>query len=249
MKTPKLSPVPANAVRVWSGFSAAGSTPSKFLSQLGTVFIPATALMQIQCGLNAYLPSITAGLQDKPGAVPDETALIFWDSQATYYNAFNTLAARTYTLTHGGVYSPESAAAFPTVFKGEVTEAKPVLLFDKPADWMHGFVQHLVGIPSVAPAGFAGKVSEVLTQIQQAGKLDGAIALVGEGYLLYWELIQQAAGGPTPPSGIPMLADLLGWHRVFAPAPTFLPISLWDEWAGMSVSGGSSFNLQFERPA
>ena len=38
-----------------------------------------------------------------------------------------------------------------------------------------------------------------------------------------------------------------GWTQAFAPRQTYLPVGLWDEWAGMDVRPGSSFNMQFKR--
>jgi hypothetical protein len=245
MDPKNLVMVPADAVRVWHGYIADGMSLMTFLARLGTVFVPATVKMQILNGLCAYLPSIPAGLPDKPASVPDETAVLFWESSAAYYDAFATLATRTYTLTHGGVYDSRSRADFPTLFDGHLALNAPCNLFDKPADWMHGLVQHVVGVP--ASAVTPSTVAAALAKIQSDVPLDGAIAILGEDYFLYWELLQRPTGSALPPSGLPLLRPLLGWQYAFSPAPTFLPLSMWDTWSGMSVSMGSSFNMQFER--
>lgn len=248
MSTPH--PIPPEAVRVWRGFRSSSLPHADFLQRLGTVFIPATVKMQIQCGLNAYVPTIPDGLTGKPDTVPDETAVLFWDSQQTYWDAFNTLATRTYTLTHGACYqAPVSRADFPIPFTGTLAPDQPVLLVNQPADWMHGRVQHLV---AARPDGqnasaFQSAVAKILTQIQAAPGLAAAIAVVGEAYLVYWELTCHPPGGKPVPSGIPALLPLVGWNQVFAPAPTFLPVGLWDDWSGMNVTTGSSFNMQFQR--
>ena len=75
-----------------------------------TVFVPSTVLMQIDIGLEGYIPSVLGGLEGKPDTVPDETAILFWESQQTYRDGFKTLAVRTYTLTHGAVYTAASGA-------------------------------------------------------------------------------------------------------------------------------------------
>jgi hypothetical protein len=254
MATEKAKPVPPNAVRVWRGYR----DPTKlqldqFYSKLGTVFVPATVLMQIDAGLCSYTPSVPAGLAGKPDTVPDETAILFWESPETYWNGFTRLAVRTYTLTHGGVYltaNGQSRADLPVRFTGTLTVDQPVYLFDKPADWMRGTINHFV---SERPTGmdataFPPAVATVLSNIQKQVPLDGAIACVGNDYLVYWELRSAAPGTPTPPTGIPLLQDALkGWSQVFTPAPTFVPVGLWDEWTGMDVRAGSSFNMQFTR--
>jgi hypothetical protein len=250
MTADKARLVPPDAVRVWRGYRLPTLDIPKFYSNLGTVFVPATVLMQIDAGLCSYTPTVPAGLDGKPDSVPDETAILFWDSQETYWNGFSTLAVRTYTLTHGGVYTTQSGANLPVLFSGSLKIEAPVYLFDKPADWMHGAINHLVAgrAANVDPVAFRTAIENVLSTIQKQVPLEGAIACVGNDYLVYWELGSAAPGTPTPPSGIPALqAAISGWNQVFKPAPTFLPIGLWDKWAGMDVRAGSSFNMQFKR--
>lgn len=245
--------VAPNAVRVWRGFRFPKLTTEQFYNKLGTVFVPATVKMQIEAGLNSYIPTVPAGLAEKPDSVPDETAVLFWQSQETYWNGFTRLAVRTYTLTHNGVYLTEdnqSRADFPVPFKGSLTADQPVYLVEKAADWMQGAVTHLVAArpPKMDSEAFYSAVAKVLGDIQKQVALDGAIACVGKDYLVYWELGAIASGVKQAPSGVPLLqAVLTEWSHVFTPSPTFLPIGLWDEWAGMDVRAGSSFNMQFER--
>ncbi len=251
--TEKARPVPPNAVRVWRGYRLPTLPLDQFYSKLGTVFVPATVLMQIDAGLCSYTPTVPAGLNGKPDTVPDETAILFWESPETYWNGFTRLAVRTYTLTHGGVYltaNSQSRADLPVLFSGSLKADQPVYLFDKAVDWMHGTINHLVAErgANIDPAAFQAGVAKVLSTIQKQLPLDGAIACVGNDYLVYWELRDAEPGTPAPPSGIPQLqAALAGWSQVFTPAPTFVPVGLWDEWAGMDVRAGSSFNMQFTR--
>ena len=245
--------VAPSAVRVWRGFRLPSLEIAQFYDKLGTVFVPATVLMQIDAGLHTYAPTVPAGLPGKPDTVPDETAILFWSSQATYWNGFTRLAVRTYTLTHNGVYltqNNQSRADFPVAFAGALTADQPVYLFEKPADWMHGAIAHFVAArpARLDPASFATGVAKTLASIRETIALDGAIACVGNDYLVYWELGPLAPGARQGPSGIPLLqAQLTDWSQTFAAAPTFLPIGLWDEWSGMDVRAGSSFNMQFKR--
>lgn len=248
--------VSPDSVRVWRGWRLQKSENDEpipidyFYSKLGTVFVPATVLMQIDAGLHSYIPTVPGGLSGKPDLVPDETAILFWSSEQSYWNGFNKLAVRTYTLTHGGVYTPQSRADLPTLFAGTLAFDEPVYLFNKKADWMHGTVNHLVAgrAPQVDPQAFQTAIASVLTTIQNQVPLDGAIACIGNDYLVYWELRPTDAGTPTPATGIPILqAAINGWNQSFTAAPTYLPIGLWDTWAGMDVRAGSSFNMVFKR--
>jgi hypothetical protein len=244
--------VSPHSVRVWRGFQLPTLSTDQFCSKLGTVFVPATVKMQIDIGLQSYTPAIPAGLSGKPASVPDETALLFWESPEVYWNGFITLAVRTYTLTHGGCYITEndkSRADFPELFSGQLTVDKPVYLFDKEADWMSGSIRHTVGArPSAQdPVSFRTTVATALGRVQKEIAIDGAIACAGDDYLVYWELGPAAPGLQHPPTGIPIVQAVLDWKHSFAPAPTYLPVGLWDNWAGMDVVSGSSFNMQFTR--
>ncbi|MDI9309298.1 MAG: hypothetical protein QM535_03690 [Limnohabitans sp.] len=246
-----------NAVRVWRGFRLPSLPLDQFFSKLGTVFVPATVKFQIDAGLHSYTPSVPAGLEGKPDYVPDETAVLFWQSVETYWNGFSRLSVRTYTLTHNGCYvtsgQPLSRADFPVEFDKNTTLQvdQPVFLFDKPADWMTGNIKHLVAERprNIEIEDFKKGIANILIQIQAlTPQLDAAIACIGDEYIVYWELSPAAPGTQNPTSGIKLLTDYLtGWKAVFAPAPTFLPIDIYDIWSGMDVQAGSSFNMQFER--
>jgi hypothetical protein len=234
-------PIPADAVRVWRGFTEMET--SAFYQRLNTVFIPATVQLQIDAGLDAYIPTVTAGLPDKPVEVPDETAILFWDTKQTYQDAFGTLAVRTYTLTHGAVYTEGSHANFPLPFSGELESGQPYHLTAEPADWMHGSVRHLIGgrPEGTSPEEFRRGVGEVLAG---ADGLAGAIACVDADYLVYWELGDPAGADSDT---LAALAEHTGWRHVVTAEPIRLEAGLWDPWPGLEVGAGDSLNMQFER--
>jgi hypothetical protein len=247
--------VPApGSVRVWRGYRSASLSLEQFWSILGTVFVPATVLMQKKAGLYSYAPTVLAGLSDKPDSVPDETAILFWESPETYWDAFATLAVRTYTLTHAGVYltaNDQSRADLPIHFSGTLLTDQPVYVIDRPADWMRGAITHLAAArnPETSVVNFRHAIERGLSAIKELPEIQGAIACIRDDHLLYWELRARLSGKPSPPSsGVPLLqGSHLGWNQVFAAAPTFLPIGLWDLWSGMDIRAGSSLNLQFDR--
>jgi hypothetical protein len=246
--------IPPDAVRVWRGYRAASTTLEQFYSLLGTVFIPATVEMQVQIGLDCYLPTVPAGMPDKPSTVPDETAILFWDSQAAWANGFNTLAVRTYTLTHTGVYDMTvSGAQFPVLFAGTLAKEQPYYLVNKPADWMRGgsVSQYLAARPAdvgwpqaVTPDAFRAAYATVLSALQTAGKLDGAVACAGDEYFVFWGLGDAAADAVKQLQA----AAKTGWANTFTPAATELPAQLWDTWPGLPVPAGAAFNMSYPRP-
>lgn len=248
MSTATSFEIPPDAVRVWRGYRVASMQLSDFFNRLNTVFVPATVEMQIKAGLDVYIPTVPAGLPDKPDGVPDETAILFWDSQQTYKDGFNLLAVRTYTLTHGAVYVPNiSRADFPLLFDGTVTADQPYYLISQSADWMKGTVKHLIGgcPEGVTPDQFFSQISSALTEIQNGGDLAGAIACAGNEYLVYWELASDASDSGS--DRIDALAKLTGWNHVATAQPTTLDKGLWDPWPGMQITSGDSLNMQFKR--
>ncbi len=240
-KKSKKVAIPPDAVRVWRGYRASSMALSDFFTRLGTVFIPSTVEMQIAVGLDTYIPAVPGGMANKPDAVPDETAILFWDSQQTYTDGFKTLAVRTYTLTHGAVYQPPSGANFPVLFKGTLTAEQPVYLIDESADWMHGKVTHVIGgrPANVAAPDFIKSIAGALTTIQSSG-IGGAIACAGNDYVVYWVLADKR-------NSTAAIAALCGWNTVVKPKNTSLKKGLWDVWPGMNVKAGDSFNMQFKR--
>jgi hypothetical protein len=238
--------VAADAVRVWRGFRNPSMALPDFFARLGTVFIPATVLMQIDAGLSAYIPSVLAGLDGKPDTVPDETAILYWESQDTYTRGFDTLAVRTYTLTHGAVYTPTSGAAFPIHFTGQLAANQPYHLTTGPNDWMHGQVRHLVGArpDPQRPEDFRVAIQSVLDCFNQTGAA-GAIVCAADDYLVYWELQSGATADTT--GLVDQLAELLGWSHSDTSTPTTLDHGLWDPWPGLQVGPGTSLNMQFRR--
>src|SRR5262249_20709237 len=72
-----LSLVPPGAVRVWRGFRLPDLELAQFYAKLGTVFVPATVLMQIDAGLQSYKPTVPAGPARKPDTRPRGTANLF----------------------------------------------------------------------------------------------------------------------------------------------------------------------------
>lgn len=237
---------PPDAVRVWHGFRISTLTVEDFCSRLGSVFMPATVELQVAIGLNVYAPTVTAGLEGKPDTVPDETAIVFWDSQDVYHAAFNTLAARSYTLLHSVVFTSESHAFFPVPFSGNLSSGQPAYFAAGQADWMQGTIRHLIGSRprDTSAEAFVAQIGATLGDASSP-QPERAIVCANDDYLTYWEL--QPTGEVASASTIDALSACLGWTQTFEAKPTTLDGALWDEWDGIAVTPGDSFNYQFKR--
>lgn len=244
----KEIPVPADAVRVWRGYKRSELSLTDFFNRLGSTFVPSGAEMESHLGLHVYIPAFPAGIE-KPDTVPDETAILFWETQQTYHDAFKTLAERVYSSTHGPLFRSQSTAGFPKFFKDTIKSEQPYYLFDTPADWMYGVVKHLVGgrPEGENPEQFLSHVQAWATdeQVSAPEGLDGAIICAGNDYLVYWEHWMDAECAKT--SSIDNLATLVVPVLLKDAVPTSLPAGLWDVWEGLTIASGDCLNLQFKR--
>lgn len=239
-------PVAPDAVRVWRGFRNPNVEQETFFGKLGSVFIPATVQIQGPVGLAAYLPSVLPG--QKPEGVPDEIALVFYEYQAAYDEAKESVGGRSYSDMHALVFDlSRSTSGFPVRFEGELEPEMRYHLFDEHVDWQFGTVNAFVGVSAGSdPQGFTNAVREFLlaVQAQGAGGPDGAIAVASTEYVVYWEHWPTA----DQHSLIPRLAKLVEpvYHEAIEPQSLFE--GLWARpYAGVAVTGGESFNTQFIR--
>ena len=242
-------PVPAEAVHVWRGYRNATLTPAQFLGYLGATFVLAATLMQPAIGLRGYLPGIFSS-EELPQGVPEETALLFWDSKGAYAAAFDTLAERVYTLTHAPVYDlSESKVGFPAALASPLEIEQPYYLLDQPVDWMlgQGF-QLMVAVPGGTSSQLAdlGSWAQGVAGGLPAG-LQGAYLLVGASYIAWWELwAADAAPSATLRDALSAYGEVVA-NGSFVPAA--LTAALDAPWPGITVQAGDLYNMQFNRPS
>jgi len=243
-----------NSVYVWRGFMAAGSNYDVFAGFLGSVFVPACALLQPPVGLRAYLPTMVlqAG---KPPAVPDQTALMFWATPESHDLAVQAIAVRIYQLLHGTAYDmgrsklQEVPVALPAA--GGLQAEQPYSLLNNKADWMKGTVHHLVGArrADLSPSDFLGAAYQWSADFarQHPKEIDAALLCCGNDYLVAW------VHGPNPECDLTKSLD--GLTALTAPVlsatpqPKKLGAGLWDSWKGLDLTKDSCINIQFHRPS
>jgi hypothetical protein len=219
-----------------------------FLSALGSIFIPATAQLQRLYGLTAYLPTVLS--PDKPDGVPDEIALVFYESQQSYNDTKMTVAGRAYSSLHATVFAlPQSESGFPSLL-GEAMEFDvPYHVFKESVDWQLGFTQVFVGTRPAAtkPEKFAASLFQFVDGLRQNRPrgLDGAVVCATAAWVLYWEhWTDEDASLRGRIADLPKLAK-----RVLLQAHTSIsiPTELAQHYAGLTIEGGESFNIQFPR--
>jgi hypothetical protein len=250
-------PVPPGCVYVWRGFMAPPpQTYEKFAGFLGTVFVPACALLQPPVGLRAYIPTMVPQ-KGKPVAVPDQTALMFWATANSHDLANGTLAVRVYQNLHGDAYDmtrsnlPEVPLALPS-FPNAMKAEQPYYIFDQTADWMQGKVYHVVGArpANVNAAAFIQSVFQWAKAFRtEAPKdIDGALVCCGNDYVVAWAHSKQA----TKKSGSVLngLLALANPQLNTVAKSLTIKAGLWSKWQGIDLTDAQtpSFNIQLQRP-
>lgn len=253
MTRAKSYPVPPNTVYVWHGFKEADVSYDKFAELLGGVFVPACALLQPAVGLRAYLPTMVPQ-ENKPAAVPDQTALMFWATPQSHDLATHSIAVRIYQQLHGNVYDmsrSKSGVPVPLInAPGQLQPEQPYYLIDQPADWMHGSVGHLVGARrlEMSPADFLTQAYQwaAIVHSNPPMAIDGALICCANDYVMAWvHSTQRNAGLATALNG---LADLTVPVLHQNARTLHVTARLWDDWPGLDLTKDACLNIQLRRP-
>lgn len=237
-------PVAPDAVRVFRGRKQAAISPEVFADTLGRLFMPLTVQMQRLYGLTAYLPAVLP--PQKPAGLPDEVALVFYRTQASYVDAKQCVGGRAYGAMHDLVFDmPKSPSDFPHLFAGEVKEDQPYYLFERAVDWQGGYTCLFVGTrrASVNVNAFTTAIAAFAKERQNSpGGLDAAIFCATKEWVVWWSHSPQPATADFP---FGEWAD-----RVFASCARRLrvPPDLTEPYAGIALENAGDFvNLQFQR--
>jgi len=189
-----------------------------------------------------------------PAGIPDEIALVFYETQQHYNEAKDTIAGRAYADLHGTVFSftppRRSTSDWPSIFSGALEREKPYFLFDKNVDWQSGHVNVLVASrgESSSEDQLLNDVTAGVAKIQAATLpgLDGAIVVVASDYFVYWEHWTDAESAKK--SLIPDLARDKLVHMSSSLQSIAVPAGLHQTYSGLKeIVGGEALNVQFLR--
>jgi hypothetical protein len=237
---------PPDAVRVWRGYRLSSLAVPDFLTALGSIFMPVTVQLQRLYGLTAYLPAVPP--TEKPAGVPDEIALVFYETQQAYTDTSLIVAGRAYSRLHSTVFDLSiSKSGFPVPLPNQLAFDTPYYLFTDAADWQTGFSQVYVGArKAVMPQDkFAAVLLDFLMHVRahRPDGLEGAICCVNANWIIYWEhWTSEAASLKGRISDLAKLSDLV----MLKPSATVaIEPSLTAHYPGIAVKGGQSFNLRF----
>lgn len=220
-------PVEPDAARVWRGFRRPGLVHAEFLKKIASLFAPATPLFQRPLGLTAYLPAMLP--KEKPDGLPDEIALVYYESQDVYRQARTFVGGQLYADIHDLVFFREkNLSGSPLKFSGALEPNSAVFHFDSAADWQLGASRVSV---VARPSGLDGEayyrqVAEALRTLaaQKPAGIDAAVTAVADAYVVHWEhwtsreSLAAAPAASVESIGPPVLSAMA--HEVVTP-PSF----------------------------
>ena len=154
----------------------------QFFDKLARVFIPIAMQIQRIYGLAAYLPAVLP--KDKPVCLPDEVALVFYESKEAYRATMEYPGGRAYQDMHAIVFSlARSQSGFPEAFAGSVQPGTAYHLLDTKADWQTCPVELWAGArrKDMNLKSYLGSLSAFARGLQESPKkISGAILCAEE---------------------------------------------------------------------
>jgi hypothetical protein len=244
-------PVAPDSVRVWRGYALDRTHKEAFWQTLGNTFIPITAQVMSKLGLTAYLPAIVPN--DQVPSIPDEIALVFYRTQATYQqNANGTVSGRAYQKLHASVFvlgpqplgKPTSASGFPILLKDGCVSGQPYYLYPDAVDWYLGNSDVFVGVFDGDCQRLAAEVLSAgnILQSNRAPEVDGFILMVVDNILIYWRHWQSAACPPPWAINLPL-------RPVLSTSACVVDINPWEyaRYDGLEAQPGQYLNVHFGR--
>lgn len=191
-----------SGIRVWRGYKSdefsSKDKHSEFLKKLGQVFIPATAQLLYPLGLKAYFPSI---VNLDSIWLPDEIALVVYDSPDAYEASKKTTVGKAYGLLHQTVFKswknkdklPHSISGFPEIWSGKIKEGTPVYFFDNSIDWHSGKLKVSYAMVSslLTPQNLGEIIKKWVNTYSTDSQIDNIILVLEHGYIICWEHMKE----------------------------------------------------------
>jgi hypothetical protein len=229
---------------VWRGFRNPELTLPQFFDKLARVFIPVAMQMQRIYGLAAYLPAVLP--VEKADCLPDEVALVFYETQEAYRATKEYPGGRAYSDLHAIVFSlARSQSEFPQAFAGSLQPRVPYHLLADRADWQLSPVELWVGVrrAEISPDRYLDELTGFARNLQACPTgIEGAILCPHEDWLLYWE-----CGLCVDSAHFRSLEAVANPAFHATATPITIPPLLTDKFEQVPVRGGEFYNTQFPR--
>lgn len=173
-----------NYYRFWRGFKKADITSDQLKKQLAGHFMTATVKINAGKGLVSYTVAVPPA--DKPAFVPDEFALVAYESEERYRSQAATPEGKKYGLMHWDIFDRNTSKSVVPIKFSETnpTKISANVAYDmvgRNTNWQQGYVTFSIGLrkKGVSPADF---LRWMTSHIKQSAELFSKYGL--QGYLV-----------------------------------------------------------------
>ncbi|MGZ3687287.1 MAG: hypothetical protein ACXWP5_14270 [Bdellovibrionota bacterium] len=179
--------------RFWQGFKRSDLTQEAFSTGLDKNFISKTVEVGGGGkGLIAYLPALTP--ESKPEGVPDEIALVIYQSEDAYKALRATPEGAAYADSHWSYFDrAKSASRVPVLFAGAVDASSAYLLTGRDVNWQQGdsLLSVYLRRSSASPKDYLDALKRILDQAafdaRASGDIREAAVFVSADYVLVYQ--------------------------------------------------------------
>ncbi len=181
-----------NYYRFWRGFKKADITSDQLKKQLAGHFMPATVKINAGKGLVSYTVAVPPA--EKPAFIPDEFALVAYESEERYRSQVATPEGKRYQEMHWDIFDRNtSKSVVPVRFfelNPEIISANVAYdMVARNTNWQQGYVTFSIGLrkKGVSPADFFKRMtSHTITSVKLFSKcgLQGYLVLATDDYVV-----------------------------------------------------------------
>ena len=235
--------------RVFRGVRRSDVAPEVFLKDLDNRFIPAAPKTHSKNGLVAYLPAIPP--LNIPTGIPDEFAIVMYESPDVYQHARNTPEGKAYGDMHWEIFDRDKSKSVTAVSlestNGQMVADTGYDVLQRPTDWQKGHSTFFVGLrlDSVPPSEFLPRLTQHVHRVKNtfgSMGLEGYIVVATENYevaFMNWRDQTDADRAFATPEGNTIAAEAQGLMK---------PL----QWATASdfkghIQPGQVVNVKFQR--
>lgn len=244
----KITSVPY--YRFWRGMKLDELKQDAYMEKMSKTFVPAAPKTHAKNGLVSY--TVAFPKKNHSAVIPDEIALIAYESKEVYDRAKATPEGQAYSDLHWTVFKKDaSRSEVPVVFSDvnpETLESgKAYDMINKPIDWQSGYTVAFIGErkKSVAREDFLEELTKHVLNARDSFKdhgFDGYLVLGTEDYeiaFIHWESKKAADA---------VFSRELG-KNVADEAARLMDINIWadaNEFAG-KAEWEKGYNVTFKR--
>jgi len=176
--------------RFWQGWKLDSIPYAGFRKALNDNLIPATVKVGAGRGLFSYLPVLPPLPENRPASLrkrlPDEIALVVYDSEANYRSIRNTPEGEAYGVLHWDYFDKNkgSKSTLPEKFKGKLESSHAYDVLESSEHWQKGYAVYVI---SACKQDASPYINQMKREFVKRG-LSSYLVLAEEHYVIEYQL-------------------------------------------------------------